>query len=220
MTKAHDIDLRKDVLDELEWDPSIDATTIGVAIDDGVVSLTGHVPTYAAKTNAEKIVKRVLGVQAVANDIEVKLPVSGARDDADIARYALSALDLNVLVPKNHIKIGVTKGWVTLDGRVEWRYQKVAAEDAVRVLGGVRGVTNKVEVTARGPRVEDIKSKIEASLKRSAEVDSKNIVVQTSDGRVTLSGTVRSWVEREDAVNAAWSAPGVNNVVDQIRIHA
>lgn len=220
MTKANDIDLRKDVLDELEWDPSIDATTIGVAIEDGIISLTGHVPSYANKTNAEKIVKRVHGVQAVANDIEVKLPVTGTRDDTDIARSAVNALEWNVSVPKNRIKVGVTKGWVTLEGEVDWRYQKVAAEDAVRVLAGVRGVTNKVEVTTKGPRVEDIKSKIEASLKRNAEVDAKNIVVQTSEGRVTLSGTVRSWVEREDAVNAAWSAPGVNNVVDQIRIHA
>lgn len=217
MTKAQDIDLRKDVLDELEWDPSIDATTIGVAIEDGIISLTGHVPSYANKTSAEKIVKRVHGVQAVANDLEVKLPASGTRDDTDIARSAVNALEWNVSVPNDRIKVGVTKGWVTLDGKVEWRYQKVAAEDTVRVLFGVRGVTNQVEVTAKAPRVEDIKSKIEASLKRNA---AKTIVVQTSDGRVTLSGTVRSWVEREDAVNAAWSAPGVNNVVDQIRIHA
>lgn len=220
MTKTLDIDLRKDVLDELEWDPSIDARTIGVGIEDGIVALTGHVPNYAAKTSAERIVKHVHGVAGVANDIEVKLPTSAERDDIDIARSTLNALEWNVSVPKDHIKVTATTGWVTLDGEVEWYYQKRAAEDAVRYLLGVRGVTNNVKVTTKGARVEDVKGKIEAALKRSAEVDSRKITVQAGDGRVTLSGTVRSWVEREDAVNAAWSAPGVMNVVDQIRIHA
>lgn len=220
MSKAHDIDLRKDVLDELEWDPSIDARTIGVGIEDGILALTGHVSSYAAKTTAERIVKRVHGVAGVANDIEVKLPASAERDDIDIARSALNALEWNVSVPKNHIKVTAAKGWLTLDGEVEWYFQKRAAEDAVRFLSGVRGVFNNVKVTTKGARVEDVKGKIEAALKRSAELDSKKITVLASDGRVTLSGTVRSWVEREDAVNAAWSAPGVMNVVDQIRIHA
>ncbi len=220
MTKTHDIDLRKDVLDELEWDPSIDARTIGVGIEDGIVALTGHVPSYAAKTSAERIVKHVHGVAGVANDIEVKLPMSAERDDVDIARSALNALEWNVSVPKDHIKVTAATGWVTLDGEVEWYYQKRAAEDAVRYLLGVRGVSNNVKVKTKGARVDDVKGKIEAALKRSAEVDSRKISVQASEGRVTLSGTVRSWVEREDAVNAAWSAPGVMNVVDQIRIHA
>jgi osmotically-inducible protein OsmY len=218
-TKSHDIDLRKDVLEELEWDPSIDARTIGVAIENGIIALTGHVGSYADKTNAERIVKRVHGVQGVANDLEVKLPTSYERDDVDIARSVVNALEWNVSVPKNRIKASVSKGWVTLEGGVDWFYQKRAAESAVDVLAGVRGVTNKVTVNARQARVEDVKDKIEAALKRSAELDSKKIVVQASEGRVTLSGTVRSWVERQDAVNAAWSAPGVMNVVDQIRIH-
>lgn len=220
MSKAHDIELRKDVMEELEWDPSIDATTIGVAIENGIVALTGHVPNYAAKTSAEQIVKRVHGVAGVANDIEVKLPASAERDDVDIAASALNALEWNVAVPKNKIKVVVTKGLVTLDGEVEWHYQKRAAEDAVRYLLGVRAVSNNVKVMTKGARVEDVKGKIEAALKRNAEVDSKKISVQASDGRVTLSGTVRSWVEREDAVHAAWSAPGVVKVVDQIRIQA
>ena len=219
-TKTQDIELRKDVVDELEWDPSIDARTIGVAIEDGIIALTGHVGTYAAKANAEKIVKRVHGVQGVANDIEVKLSTSFERDDVDIARSAVNALEWNVSVPKDRIKVTVTKGWVALDGSVDWYYQKRAAEDVVFMLAGVRGVSNNISVATKHVQVQDVKGKIEAALKRNAEIDSKKIVVQTSDGKVTLSGTVRSWVARQDAVNAAWSAPGVMTVVDQIRIHA
>jgi len=220
MTKAQDIDLRKDVLEELEWDPSIDARTIGVAVEDGIVSLTGHVASYADKTNAERVAKRVHGVLGLANEIEVKLAVSSTRDDVDIVRSVVNALDWNVSVPKDTVKVSVAKGWVTLEGNVEWYYQKRAAEDAVRVLSGVRGVTNKVEVTTRKARVEDVKGKIEAALRRNAELDAKKISVQASEGKVTLSGTVRSWIEREDAVNAAWSAPGVMNVIDHIHIAA
>lgn len=168
----------------------------------------------------KKIVKRVHGVQGVANDLEVKLATSFERDDVDIARSAVNALEWNVSVPKGRVKVTVAKGWVTLDGSVDWYYQKRAAEDAVFLLAGVRGVANNINVTTKGVEVQDVKGKIEAALKRSAEVDSKKIAVQASDGKVTLTGTVRSWVEREDAVNAAWSAPGVRNVVDQIRIHA
>lgn len=220
MTRTHDIELRKDILDELEWDPSIDARTIGVTIEDGIVALTGHVPTYADKTTAEKIVKRVHNVVGVANDIEVKLPIAAERDDVDIARSAVNALEWNVSVPEDMVQVTVSHGWVTLDGKVEWYYQKRAAEDAVHVLAGVRGVSNNITVATKQPRVEDVKGKIEAALKRSAELDARKIVVQASNGKVTLTGTVRSWVEREDAVNAAWSAPGVTNVVDQIRIAA
>lgn len=219
MNKQNDITLRKDVIDELEFDPSVDARTIGVAIEDGIVALTGHVESYAAKKNAERIVKRVHGVTGVANDVEVKLHIAVERDDVDIARAAVNALDWNVSVPKNRIKIAVTNGWVTLDGSVEWYFQKRAAEDAVMVLGGVRGVTNNITVTARQVRVEDVKGKIEAALKRNAEIDSKQITVQASEGKVTLTGSVRSWAERQDAVTAAWSAPGVLNVIDHIRIH-
>ena len=220
MKRKHDIDLRNDVLEELEWDPSIDARTIGVAVEDGIIALIGHVASYAAKTNAERIVKRVHGVVGVANDLEVKLLSSLERDDVDIARSTVNALEWNVSVPKDRIKVSVTKGWVTLDGNVEWYYQKRAAEDAVMVLAGVRGVINNITVTTRQVRVDDVKGKIEAALKRNAEIDAKKITVQATDGKVTLTGTVRSWAERQDAVSAAWSAPGVLNVVDQIRIHA
>lgn len=219
-TKTQDIALRQDVIDELEWDPSIDARTIGVSIEGGIIALTGHVTSYAEKTNAEKIVKRVHGVQGVANDLEVKLPTSLERDDVDIARSAVNALEWNVSVPKDRVKVTVAKGWVTLDGSVDWYYQKRAAEDAVFLLAGVRGVTNNIGVATKQVHVQDVKGKIEAALKRNAEIDAKKILVQASNGKVTLTGSVRSWVERQDAVNAAWSAPGVMNVVDQIRIHA
>lgn len=218
--KQQDIDLRKDVVEELEWDPSIDARTIGVAVEDGIVALTGHVESYAAKTTAERIVKRVHGVTGVANDVEVKLASGAARDDIDIARSAVNALEWNVSVPKNVVKVTVTKGWVTLDGNVEWYYQKRAAEEAVLYLAGVRGVTNSIAVTSKPVHVEDVKGKIEAALKRNAEIDAKKIAVRASDGKVTLTGTVRSFIERQDAVSAAWSAPGVTNVVDEIRVHS
>lgn len=220
MTKTRDIDLRKDVLEELEWDPSLDARKIGVAVDDGIVALTGHVETYADKTNAEKIVKRIHGVVGVANEVEVRIPISCERDDVDIVRSAVNALEWNVAVPKDRVKIAVRKGWVTLDGTVDWYYQKRSAADAVRLLTGVRGVTDNIVVTAPQPRAVDVKEKIEAALKRNAELDAKKIAVETTDGKVILSGSVRSWIEREDAVNAAWSAPGVAQVVDHIHIQA
>jgi osmotically-inducible protein OsmY len=218
-TKAGDIELRKDVLAELEWDPSIDARTIGVAVEDGVVALTGHVGSYASKANAEAIVKRVHGVQAVANDVEVKLPSSSERDDVDIARSAVHVLEWNVAVPKERLQVTVMNGWVTLEGSVDWQYQKRAAEDAVFLLAGVRGVTNNITVATKQVRVDDVKDMIEAALRRNAEIDAQKIEVMASEGKVTLTGTVRSWVEREDAVSAAWSAPGVRDVVDRIRIH-
>ena len=220
MNKKQDFDLRKDVLDELEFDPCVDARTIGVSVEDGIIALTGHVESYAAKLNADRIVKRVHGVVGVANDLQVKLHAGAERDDVDVARSAVNALEWNVSVPKDHIKVSVSKGWVTLNGTVDWYYQKRAAEDAVMVLAGVRGVMNNIVVAGRPVRVEDVKAEIEAALKRSAEVDSQKITVQASEGKVTLTGTVRSWVERQDAVSAAWSAPGVRSVIDQIRIHA
>jgi osmotically-inducible protein OsmY len=219
MSIAMEISLKHDVEKELEWDPAVDSTKIGVSADQGVVTLTGRVHSYAEKWSAENIVKRVAGVKGVANDLEVIIEESEIRDDGDIARSAVNALNWNYAIPKDKIKVTVSKGWVTLDGEVEWHYQKRAAADAVRNLRGVRGVTNDVIVRPRLQAV-DVKEKIEAALKRNAEVDARKIVVQTTDGTVTLTGTVRSWIEREDAVNAAWSAPGVTKVVDRIGIEA
>jgi osmotically-inducible protein OsmY len=219
MSKVTDASLRHDVEKELEFDPAIDATRIGVATTDGVITLTGPVHSYSEKWNAEKIAKRVLGVKAVANDLEVVIDEAEHHDDADIARSAVNALNWNFAIPKDKIQVMVSKGWLTLDGEVEWHYQRRAAGDAVRNLRGVRGVTNDIVVR---PKVVagDVKEKIEAALKRNADVDSKRIQVQTTDSEVTLTGTVRSWIEREDAVNAAWSAPGVTKVVDRIAIEA
>lgn len=217
MTKSTSSSLQHDVLAELEWDPSVDATKIGVTADDGVVTLTGHVNNYADKWAAERIAKNVHGVKAIANDLEVKLPGAAKRDDTDIAKAAIEAMRWNVSVPADKVQVSVTKGWITLSGELDWQYQKFAAEKSVRYLRGVRGVTNDIHVS---PRVAaaDVKQKIEAALKRSAEVDSKKISVETSDSRVTLRGSVRSWTEHEDAVHAAWAAPGVRTVIDELRI--
>ncbi|HEX7808502.1 MAG TPA: BON domain-containing protein [Thermoanaerobaculia bacterium] len=219
MTKGTSSTLQHDVLAELEWDPSVDATKIGVTATDGVITLTGHVNTYPDKWAAERIAKRVHGVKAVANDVEVKLASGGMRDDTEIAKAVVDALSWNVAVPADKVKVTVTKGWVTLTGNLDWHYQKSAAEEGIRYLKGVRGVSNDIYVA---PRVAaaDVKQKIEAALKRSAEVDSKKVTVEASDSRVTLRGNVRSWAEHDDAVNAAWAAPGVRQVVDELRIHA
>ncbi len=219
MQKQKDLELKHDVEAELEWDPEIDATKIGVESSGGVVTLLGHVRSYHEKWNAESVAKRVHGVKAIANDLEVQLLSDDHRDDSDIAQSALMALEWNAVIPPDRIRVVVTKGFVTLDGEVEWQYQKNAALDAVRHLRGVRGVNNQISVSPH-LYAGDVKAKIEAALKRSAEIDSKQVIVETSDGSVTLRGKVRSWVERQDAVNAAWSAPGVKKVVDHLAISA
>jgi osmotically-inducible protein OsmY len=217
MTKGKGFDLKQDVLDELEWNPEVDASRIGVSVEGDVITLTGHVRSYAEKWNAEKIAKHVHGVKALANDIEVGLAVGDQRDDTEIAQSALSALNWNYSIPKDGITVTVAKGWVTLEGQVDWNYQKRAADDVVRHLRGIRGVSNQITLKPH-VQVADVKNKIEAALRRNAEFDAKKIVVETSDSSVTLRGNVRSWVEREDAVNAAWAAPGVTKVVDRIAI--
>jgi len=218
MTKGTSSSLQHDVLAELEWDPSVDATKIGVTTDDGVVTLTGHVSRFADKWMAERIAKRVQGVKGIANDLEVKLSTENQRDDTEIAKAAVEALRWNISVPAEKIKVTVTKGWLTLTGDLDWQYQMRAAEHGVRHLRGVQGVSNEIHVA---PRVaaKDVKQKIEAALKRSAEVDSQKISVETSESRVTLRGNVRSWAEHDDALTAAWAAPGVRTVVDELRLH-
>ena len=217
MSKGKDYELKQAVLAELEWVPEVDASKIGLSAEDGVITLTGRVHTYSEKWNAERIVKRVRGVKGLANDIEVAVTIGDQRDDTDIAQSAVNALEWNSSVPKNRITVTVSKGRITLEGEVDWNYQKRAAEDAVRSLRGIHGVTNQIAIRPR-VAVADVKSKIEAALRRNAELDAKNIVVETSDSSVTLRGNVRSWVERDDAVNAAWAAPGVTRVLDQIAI--
>ena len=209
--------LQQDVLQELKWDPSIDATNIGVVVKDGVVTLTGYVNSFADKWAAEKAAKRVYGVQAVVSRIEVKLPGSSERTDEDIAHDAVAALRNNVSVPDDKIKVSVSDGWVTLEGEVDWQYQKSVAEDAVRYLRGVKGVVNLITVKPVASPTE-LKQRIEQAFKRSAEIDARRVSVDVDGGKVTLRGTVRSWAERDEAERQAWAAPGVWSVENEIRV--
>jgi len=210
-----DSELRRDVLRALEWDPSIDAQSIGVAAKNGVVTLTGYVPSYSDKWEAERIAKRVAGVTALANDIEVKL--SSERTDPDIAEAARSSLKSDSRVPADRVRVVVERGWITLEGTVDYYYQKSAAESDVRNLAGVRGVTNALAVTPKVSPTE-IRMKIEEALKRSAQLDANRISVEAQGGKVILSGNVRSWAEREEAEMAAWAAQGVSQVDNRISV--
>lgn len=210
-----DSQLQRDVTEELHWDPQVGRTEVGIAVRDGVVTLTGTVNTYAQKLAAERAAERVSGVKAIADDLAVKLPGFGKRSDTEIAHAAVNALTWDTEVPEEKITVKVDNGWITLDGLVPYRYQSEAAERAVRYLIGVKGVTNLMKVEP-APSVSEVKTKIEDAFKRSAEIDSGHVTVEASDGKVTLKGTVRSWTERRDAERAAWSAPGVKQVDDRI----
>ena len=213
MKSDHEIEL--DVKDELQWDPNLDATDIAVSVKKGVVTLAGFVKNYADKYEAESAAKRVAGVLGVANDIEVRMPSVDERPDPEIARDAVAAIKSQLPISSENIKVIVKNGWVTLEGPVEWQYQRNTAETAVRRIKGVRGVSNLIQLK---PRVQpsEIKRKIQDAFKRSAEIDANRITVEANGGEVVLKGTVRSWIEREEAERAAWAAPGVTKVEDRI----
>jgi osmotically-inducible protein OsmY len=212
-----DYDIRRDVEDELRSDPDIDATDMAVAVKNGVVTLAGFVRSFRQKQKVEKDVKRVAGVIGVANDIEVRLPIIHRRPDPEIARDVVEAIKRDLPLSWEVIKLIVDDGWVTLEGEVEWQYQREWAEKAVWNVRGVKGITNDIKVRPQVPPV-DIKRKIEEALRRSAEIDASRISVETNGGEVILRGTVRSWAEREEAEQAAWRAPGVSHVDNRIRV--
>jgi osmotically-inducible protein OsmY len=212
-----DIELRQNVLDELEFEPSIDAAHIGVTVDGGVVTLTGHVSSYAEKIAAEEAVRRVKGVRAIAEEIEVRYPGHKQTSDDEIAKRALNILQWDVLVPYENISLTVHKGLVTLTGQVQWYFQKTSAENAIRKLSGVTGVVNDITVKSAA-KVADVKSKIEDALKRHAEVEAKGVRVTVLNDKVTLDGEVASWGEKWAVKSAAWSVPGVRFVEDNLSI--
>jgi len=209
--------LRQYVIDELDFDPSFDSANVGVAVENGVVTLTGHVGSYAEKIAAEKAAQRVKGVHAVAQEIEVRYPEQKKTADDQIAEHAVAIIGWDAMVPVDAVMVKVQKGWVTLTGNVEWQYQRTAAESAIRRLSGVIGVTNLIEVK---PRIQpqNIKAKIMEALKRNAELEADSIRVTVKDDKVTLEGRVRAWFERGIAERAAWSAPGVKSVEDRLSI--
>lgn len=210
-----DTQLKQDVNAELSWEPSVSAAQIGVEVKDGVVTLAGHVGSYAEKWSAERAAQRVSGVKALAVEIDVKLSGSSKRNDTDIARSAEDVLQWTTDLPKDSVKIMVEGGWITLTGDVDWDYQRRAAADAVRYLLGVVGVSNQIVIKSK-VSTSIVKSDIEAALKRRAASDAKQISVDVRGSDVTLTGTVHSWSERELAESTAWKSPGVHRVVDNI----
>jgi len=212
-----DSDIRRDVEGELRWDPDIDATDIAVTVNNGVVTLAGFVRSFMQKYQTEADAKRVAGVVAVANDIEIRLPGVDERPDPEIARDAIQRIKSELPFAWDEIRVVVKSGWVTLEGEVEWNYQRGRAEAAVRRVRGLKGVTNSIEVK---PHVapSEIRRKIEDALRRAAEIDASRITVETVGSEVILRGTVRSWAERQEAERAAWWAPGVSKVDNRIII--
>lgn len=212
-----DAQLKMDVMDELDWDPAINAAHVGVAVANGVVTLTGHLDTYAEKSAVQKALQRVKGVRAIALELDVKLDPSHQRSDTEIASAIESAFRWHALVPDRRIQVLVEQGWVTLKGELDWDYQRDAAVKAVRDLVGVVGVSNNItlrQITSPG----DVTARIKAALERQADQEAKRIEVEVQGKTVTLRGIVHSWAERAAAYSAAWAAPGITSVVNEIKI--
>ncbi|MDE3053543.1 MAG: BON domain-containing protein [Gemmatimonadota bacterium] len=213
-----DMQLQRDVIEELAWQPNIREAEIAVGARNGVVTLSGFVDSYAQKYAAARAVESVRGVRAVADDLKVRLPQAFVRSDTEVAHAAVSALKWDVEVPDTRIKVLVDDGWISLDGAVDWQFQRTAAENAVRHLAGVNGVINRITVQQPKVSAYEVNQRIEEALKRNAALDAEKISIDARDGRVVLRGTVRSWAEREDAERAAWAAPGVTEVDDELAV--
>lgn len=214
-----DAELKADVVAELAWDPAINANAIGVIVKDGLVTLTGHLDTFAQKHAAERAVRRVAGVRGIALELDVKLAPEHQRSDSELAQAAMSALRWNSLVPDDRVQVEVEDGWVTLSGEVDWPYQFSSAEQCIRPLTGVRGVTNRVNIKPR-VRGNDIAQQVMAALTRHAEREARHIDVGVDGGTVTLSGHVDSLAEHDAAIGAAFGTRGVSSVIDKLEVKA
>jgi osmotically-inducible protein OsmY len=211
-----DTTIQSDVRNELSWEPSVNAQNIGVTVKDGVVTLRGNVATYAEKSAAEDAAKRVSGVRAIAEELTVELYGDHLRDDGDIGNTAKNSIEWNIVVPKGKVKILVQNGWITLTGDVDFYFQKAAAYNAVQYLLGVKGVTNDIRIIAPTVSAGEVRGQIEAAIKRTMEKDSNDIHIAADDGRITLTGKVHSWLERDEVDRAAWSTRGVSSVENNI----